>query len=175
MTKWKQLCFILSTKVLKLQTYLNCHFPISCIHTFHSKPPKNFDYYFYGTCVSPQMSNRVFSCKHIIYPEWKCILVDFLQRSLVPRFGPKKFLKRWNLSCFVHFQKQYPNDLLSCQKFCWFSFDMLSIICSILLSTFLAFIYFTSQLHICYLTSCSFHPILYIGSINRKHPYKQGC
>ena len=35
------------------------------------------------------MSNRVFSCKHIIYPEWKCILVDFLQshwfQDLVPR------------------------------------------------------------------------------------------
>jgi len=111
------------------------------------------------------MSNRVFSCKHIIYPEWKCILVDFLQRSLVPGFGPKIFLKRWNLSWFVHFQKQYPNDLLSCQTFCWFSFDMLSIICTIVLSTFLAFIYFTSQLHICYLTSCSFHPILYIGML----------
>jgi len=111
------------------------------------------------------MSNRVFSYKHIIYPEWKCILVDFLQRSLVPRFGPKIFLKRWNLSCFDHFQKQYPNDLLSCQKFCWFAFDMLSIICTIVLSTFLAFVYFTSQLHICYLTSCSFHPILYIGML----------
>ena len=32
MTKWKQLCFILSTEFLKLQTYLNCHFPISCIN-----------------------------------------------------------------------------------------------------------------------------------------------
>ena len=106
------------------------------------------------------MLNRVFSCK-IIYPERKGILVDFLQRSLVPRFGPKIFMKGWNLSCFVHFQKQYPNDLLSCQKFCWFSFDMLSIICTVVLSTFLAFIYFTSQLH----TSCSFHPILYIGML----------
>ena len=61
------------------------------------------------------------------------------------------------------FSKKYPNDLLSSQTFCWFSFDKLSIICTIVLSTFLAFIYFTSQLHICYLTSCSFHPILYIG------------
>ena len=90
-------------------------------------------------------------------------LVDFLQKSLVPRFSPKMFLKRWNLSCFVRFQKQYPNDLLSCQKFCWFSFDLLSIICTIVLSTFLAIMYFTSQLHICYLTSCSFHPFLYMG------------
>ena len=39
----------------------------------------------------------------------------------------------------------------------------LSIICTIVLSTFLAFVYFTSQLHISYLASCSFHPILYIG------------
>ena len=93
MTKWKQPCFILSTKFLKLQTYLNCHFPNSCIYTFDSQPPRNFDYCFFGTCISPQMSNRVFFCKHIIYPEWKCILVDFLQRSLVPRFGPKIFLK----------------------------------------------------------------------------------
>ena len=75
------------------------------------------------------------------------------------------FLKRLNLSCFVHFKKQYPNDLLSCQKLCWFSFDMLSIICIIVLRTFLAFIYFASHLHICYLTSCSFHPILYIGML----------
>jgi len=69
------------------------------------------------------MSTRAFSCKHIIYPKWKCILVTFLQRTLVPRFG-LIFLKIWNLSCFVHFPKQYPNVLLSGQKFCWFSFHM---------------------------------------------------
>jgi len=45
-----------------------------------------------------------------------------------------------------------------------FHFICLSIICTIVLSTFLA-LYFTSQLHICYLTSCSFHPILYIGML----------
>jgi len=46
-----------------------------------------------------------------------------------------------------------------------FHFICLSIICIIVLSTFLAFIYFTSQLHICYLTSCSFHPILHISML----------
>ena len=46
-----------------------------------------------------------------------------------------------------------------------FHFICLSIICAIVLSNLLAFIYFTSQLHICYLTSCLFHPILYIGML----------
>jgi len=46
-----------------------------------------------------------------------------------------------------------------------FHFICLSIICTIVLSTFLAFIYFTSQLHIRYLISCSFHPILHIGML----------
>ena len=105
------------------------------------------------------MSNRVFSCKHIIYPEWKCILVDFLQRhwfqDLVPRYFWRDeiylalfiFKNNTQMTCYLA-----KSSVLYAVNYLYYCFEY-----------FLAFIYFTSRLHICYLTSCSFHPILYIG------------
>ena len=140
MTKWKQLCFILSTKFLKLQTYLNCHFPNSCVYTHLIVNHLKTMITVFLVLASVHKCQTGFSLANISFTQnenasWLTFFKGHWFQDLVPRYFWRSCFVHFQ-SCFVHFQKQYPNDLLSCQKFCWFSFDMLSIICTSVLSTF---------------------------------------